>query len=296
MNEFLPTIHIHFIEDFAKILRDRLTIAGYEMNPNESPRDIIIKYLNILHRQIEVKPRIVLQSREFNCPPDHQPVVEKIRRKAESGENLNTYLSDKLLCADFCDELLLHWGIHHFHLGKKMDKSGFVKGTWELLFARITDTHVYFIDVKGHSSWSDRQLLEIQQKNWPDVMSEFRLKGIVRLQENLSDKQIYRLRNAGVNTLIQLSDGSVFGNFGFGMTMAGRNTANRNAGAMREYMHWANRLKEMEEFVKGQINKMVTEGISLPPEVHLRLELDGERVLAIDENSDIRCVLGNLNN
>jgi hypothetical protein len=86
MNE--AGISIDFNGDWAQILRDRLTAAGYSLDPGDSPDSVCVKYFNVLKRRISQLPRAVVVSAEFTCPPQHAAGVALVSQKATNGEDL----------------------------------------------------------------------------------------------------------------------------------------------------------------------------------------------------------------
>lgn len=165
---------LDFLKDWAELMRRRLLASRYEVPETETPDQVCIKYFNVLRRCISVKPRMVHVSREFRCPSVHQHGIDSIRAKVSSGQNLNPHLSRNLLDLDYNDLLLNDWRIHHFHLSTILDPSGFVTRTDPLLFAMVTDTDFYMIDVMHHDDWANERLIEIVHNNWPDVIRRYR--------------------------------------------------------------------------------------------------------------------------
>jgi hypothetical protein len=73
------------------------------------------------------------------------------------------------------------------------------------LFAIVTLTDVYFIKIANHGNWSDKELLEIVDANWPELIDRYRIEG--EPVRTFSSEEIGELRKAHVNTMIKLSSG-----------------------------------------------------------------------------------------
>lgn len=63
-------LKIDFIHDHAEILRQRLDAAGYGRVAGETDEDSIARYLNVLNRRVEPRPRQTKMAAGFACPPD----------------------------------------------------------------------------------------------------------------------------------------------------------------------------------------------------------------------------------
>lgn len=85
-------ILVYFWSDFSNLLRNELQTAGYDTNPSDTPDTIVIKWLNVLKRRIEPKPRKICMAQGFSCPLDLNPGLEILKAKIETGEDLNFYI------------------------------------------------------------------------------------------------------------------------------------------------------------------------------------------------------------
>lgn len=238
-----------FFSDWTRILRHRLQSAGYALRSRVSDEKVAIAYMNVLKRYVSLLPRTVLSSRELECPSQYEAGLEAIQKKAEKGEDLNPHLSNRLLRLDFHDPLLNHWGIHHFHLGADSNSDYFVERTGPLLFAHVTSTHLYFIQILGHGAWTNEALLEILGSNWPKLLERLELKNVLSPTERWSPDETQDLRNAGIVTPIALSNGKVYGPLGGGYTTSGVSTD-----VMQWLMHARSVLKEMEKIARAKMS------------------------------------------
>lgn len=285
-------ISIDLNGDWAQILRNRLTAAGYSVNPFDSPDSVCVKYFNVLKRRISQLPRTVVVSAQFTCPPQHAAGVALISQKARNGEDITPHQSKGLLDLNFNDSLLNDWDIQHLHLGTVSEQSGFIQRTGPLLFARVTDTHFYLIDVLNHGDWTRQRLVEIVHNNWPDSLSNHKYPGALGLEYKPSDDDIRRLRRAGVDIAIQVSDGTVYGSIGGGYTTSGLSADVVSTCNSYWYLLW-----ECEAYVKQHIQELIEiarqHGVQMTAPFCFRLGCDNDNVYAIETNSRFGFLIGN---
>ncbi len=98
----------------------------------------------------------------------------------EQGLNMNSYLSEKVVKHPTVsnpksgtgdkDSFVNAYGIHHLHLGRKKE-NGNTRRTNDLLFVKICDNEIYFIDIIDHKKGFTKvgYLLEILHKNFPQL-------------------------------------------------------------------------------------------------------------------------------
>lgn len=101
-----------------------------------------------------------------------QPGIERFLKRVENGDDLCPHLSlgawregytpaaqqigaavDRWADKDF---LLNVMGLHHFHLGTKLEKTGFIERTDEVLFAFVTRTTFDVLGIFDHSVFENR--------------------------------------------------------------------------------------------------------------------------------------------
>jgi hypothetical protein len=280
----------NFYDDFVEILRTELAEHGHPASPDDSPKDIHRRYLNLLKRLISRTPRRTHVPREFKCPAEHQSAVDEIIRKATQGDDLNPYLSKSIAKdADFTDLALNYWGMHHLHLGSELDADGrFIKRTRLLLFARVTESDFYLIGIFDHKTdWGDRRILEILHANWPDSIEGFRLRGVHGLDTLPTSADHLHMQKKHLNLPLQLSDGAVYVPFGSGITGSGLSPDV----VIRADIEAA-RIWNLEQLAKNNapllVAKAQEKGHSIGPPLHLKL-MRGEDggLLAIETNSGV---------
>lgn len=220
-------IELDFRSDWISILKKRIPTLGFGYAVNQDWDDSTISdvYFNLARRLIEPKPRKVVQSREFKCPPEFVRGLEWIKDKASKGGNLNPHLSRQIPNALYNDPLLNDWDIQHLHLGEKIESNGLVTGTGPVLFAKVTSDTFYLLDVMDHGSkyqpWTKKRLVNIIHENWPGSIAVNRLEWVDDIEVNPSEPELGQLRKAGICTNLRMDDGTAFGPIGGGVTASG---------------------------------------------------------------------------
>jgi hypothetical protein len=133
--------------------------------------------------------------------------------KAESGQDLKPHLSKKIYeKPEFKDLMFYDWQIFHFHLGTEpdVDNPNFIARTGELLFVLIdpNTSTMYLIDILDHE-FTNQNLIDIIDENWPNVLDPYTMKGISEIDINPSDVDIKIARKTGSNLPIKTSSGRV---------------------------------------------------------------------------------------
>ena len=218
-------MEVDFINDWKDMISEEMIMAGYQFPNSISVRELTIKYYNILNRRVDSIPRQVVKSDVFACPTDCEPGLVNLLKKFEMGEDITPHLSKKIKEIEYDDPLLNDWSIHHFHLGALSSGSEFVSRTEPLLFARITSDSIYCINVYSHGAWSKQEIVEIIHRNWPETIEQFRAKNVVGLEYKPTDEDIDKFRKAGIVTMIQVPDGSVYAPLGGGYMTDGSSTS-----------------------------------------------------------------------
>ena len=218
--EHVP-IEINLVADMTNIMRNEMGELGYKVNiPDE--REVMIYYFTICNRIVKTRPRQVHEALDIVVPESRKAGYNALKTCFEKGYPIMPYLSKKIKGLKFPDKMLFDWGIHHFHLGNKIEKDGFVKQHDEIVYAIVNEDDVYFIDVLEHDHWSDKDLLEKVLSNWPHLLDSFRIEGTPTT--DFKSKDIAQLRKANINTILVLSDGHGYMGRGMGMTAAGTST------------------------------------------------------------------------
>jgi len=270
----IPQISIDFRADWLAILKAEICKLGYNADPKLDARSISETYFNIQRLLISANPRKVLISKEFSCPGYLTSGLDLIKDKVRKGENLKPHQSYQFTNPNYNDRLLNDWGIHHLHLGKQIQKNGFVERTGHVLFARVTHDTFYLLDVMNHSPgqqpWIKKILVEIIHNNWPDSIAENRIKGIVDTEFNPSEQEIGQLRNAGINSILKMNDGTIYAPLGGGLIGSGISLE-----VIEESNYHFHLVDRIERYVKDNLSGLMDDAaassVKIGNKIHFRL-------------------------
>jgi hypothetical protein len=216
-------VEANFLEDLRVALVARLRRAMFKVSNKVTVEAACAAYFNLQKRYIPRGARLVLRSRKIASAPYPKWISAALGRIAaisDGGGDLNPYQSDTLRKPTLNDALLNDWGIHHLHLGEPNSSGYFTTRTSELLYVLVGSEHLYFIDVRHHgASFTDKELLEIVHQDWPEAIASYRAPGASRV--SLTDDQRRRLRKKNAQTLVEMSDGTVYIGPGGGMMADG---------------------------------------------------------------------------
>lgn len=274
-------IQADFYADLVEYWSQELRQLGHNPGPTDTPQDIGFRYFNLMKRRVEPVVRTVHTSIELMCPPDLQAGLNAVLKKAATGGDLNPHLSKTIgKNPDYDDLLLNDWGIHHLHLGTTIGRDGFCARTGPLLFARITDTDFYALNVLSHGAWTEVQLLECLNRNWPTSLNAFRLKAVTGVaQLPPTAKELQELRESGVTVLRQLTDGSVLMPPGWGFSTSGKSLE-----AVRNHDFCARVVRDWEDFLTAsakEIEQAATmRGMKLGKPAEAKLIIQGGQAYA----------------
>lgn len=232
--------------DFRSNVYADLKRAGYT---DADKKHAVYQYYNLRKRQIEPKPRKVVYSKEFSCPPEYQTALKEFEERVLSGSSLAPFQSEKIKRANYNDMLLNDWGIQHFHLSRRYRDDGFVARSQYQIFAYVTDEAIYMIQVFPHNAedlYSRRELVRILRDNWPELIERFHMKGVAGLTEKFDDHAYGEIRNANITTFLELGENEVYGMIGGGYASNGFSTE-----ALKNADFWMNRLRGFQLIVQN---------------------------------------------
>ena len=250
-NRSIWEVDIDLVSDMQSMSYDRMVAAGYK---NVDKDRAVYQYYNIKKRALNRTRRKVHKSKEFKCPQLYALALDEFISKAEKGESLIPFLSDKLMDASYSDGMLNDWGIYHFHLTRQFKPNGWAKRSDYEIFAYVTDTDIYLLQVYEHKDpllYCRRELVGIIYDNWPELLEKFHLKEVSGLSEKYDDEQYMKLREANISTFVELGENKVFGMIGGGYMSDGS-----FGEALRAADFWHNRLKEIEELFVENIDML----------------------------------------
>ncbi|MGH1378709.1 MAG: hypothetical protein ACRBB3_07790 [Alphaproteobacteria bacterium] len=188
----------------------------------EHIKQLTLRYINWTDRLISLKSKSVLMSKELQESPEFlkfSDAIWEIYRKFTIGENLKAYLSRRIVqkaislnntsqSADK-DGMLNEWGFHHLHLGTQLENDGFIQRTNELLFTRVFEDCVCFINIFTHDDFSNSEAIKILHRNWPETIRPFKMNDIKAPPTERTDQDRSELRKAGMTNFITI-DGNVY--------------------------------------------------------------------------------------
>lgn len=186
--------------------------------------DYFIQFLNYKNKLVSQKPRKVTFSKSFNVPKEFKKGLDNLAKRLRKGENVNPYLSKASLDASKSDGLLDAFGVKHFHLGTVI-KKGFIERTGPIALAFINENEVFFIKITLHGHglgliWADPDILEIIHRNRPDLIRSSKVTMMRASNAIKSAKDIKIFRDINVNSIIELKDGTQYGQHKNGQSSA----------------------------------------------------------------------------
>ncbi len=196
---------IHLVQDWHDIMRrDMAAVPGLKV----ADGDIAKQYFSYKSRILHTKPRQVLRAAEFFCPQDWMKGLNKIIHKLENGSDMSLHMEFKTSPDETAEDFLLaDWGIYHFDLKKRV--SGDQEEIGPTLFVYFTEMAAYLLTTKGDDGWTVQELLEIMDKNWPQLLMDFRLEGILGQSAPVGSREYVALRRKNKNVIFSLSSGRI---------------------------------------------------------------------------------------
>jgi hypothetical protein len=276
----MSEIFIDLHTDWANILRSQLAERGFSVPANSNNDDVCIMYFNLLKRSVKEKPRKVLESTEFFCPPEIMERYNKLKENLEAGKSIKAHLSRQLSDLKYNDPMLNDWAIYHLHLSSTIDPDGFVNRASSdplndyLLYARFDDENAYLINIYKHGAWAKQEMIRILHRNWTESIKFYKLDGVVEMQFTSTDDDIKELRKSKINTFVEVEKGIVYMPLGWGSS--GDGTSSEIVMAYNRYLH---SIKRIEKGVKDQIvkisDKIAEIGKPIPDKFIFQLVIDG---------------------
>ncbi len=201
-------MNLNFIDYESKLKNDFLNLLGKEKYKNESLESLFHLYFNKINKQISKKKYKVFISYELmNIQNPKKDIILEIKKDFENGNInlLNKRLSKASIKEDENDLLLNNWGIYHLHLGK-LDNNDFSERTNLLLFIKIIENNVYFLDIKEHGNFSSIDFTKIMHNNWENAIKEFRIISLVDIEPKLNEKEVYEFWKLGAIAILTFID------------------------------------------------------------------------------------------
>ncbi|MCI9639844.1 hypothetical protein AALA22_00090 [Anaerovoracaceae bacterium 41-7] len=243
-------LEIDLISDLNRMAYNYLTELGYtDVDQNRA----LYQFFNVQKRKIARKPRNIHKSKEFICPKDYKEAFNEFEMRAKNGDDLNVFMSEKLKEANYNDGLLNDWNIYHFHLTRQFRDDGWAKRSKYLIFAYVTDTDLYMLQVYKHKDnhvFAKQELVEIIHKNWPEFIEKNHFKG--KPCVDIDEKGYNLLRKANISTFVTLNEDDCFGSIGGGYMSDGSSTE-----AMWEENKWKRLMKIVEKTIIANMELLI---------------------------------------
>ena len=211
-------VKMNFQSDLIDIIEDYFSFEGISYEGNGNAANLATRYCEIRTRGIDPAPRNAhfsdeihdslgnllreSDSKQQEKASEAWGTVFYLRHLFVEGAPVTPYLSRSTLSSNSNDQLLWDYGIHHFHLNRKLEQSGFVERSDYLLLALVSDTDAYFVDIRPHHDpdkllWVRQDLLAIIHSNWPELIKPFILRGLSG--DTVTDEQKKELRRKNAN-------------------------------------------------------------------------------------------------
>ncbi len=267
-----------------------LASYGYSTDSFSDLMDLAVSYYNAAFRRIPSVPRSILKSDVFSCPSGHEAGLAELERKICIGEDITSHLSRGLKKLDGEDDLLSDWGVYHLHLGTAIESDGFMSRTGPVLYAIPSESKMHFIQAYSHGNWSNRDVIEIVHRNWPQILAPFSPKGVVDISMNPDSGHIAKFRKAHINTSLKMSDGTIYFSPGLGMMTDGTSARAVLAAqkGIRDVAQWDAFISSQSSTVLDALREAGHDGTT---EVRFTLSLESTGVYAIAETWALRLKL-----
>ncbi|MCF6692680.1 hypothetical protein [Raoultella terrigena] len=189
--------------------------------------------INVSERLIKPKKRNVHISTKLIFPKKDERGFYKLIEKMKNGEDINSHLSKLIYNTKKNDGMLLDFGIHHFHLGEKIEskkkqktdglKNKFIDRTGFLLVAFVKDNDIYCLGVFDHEDdlWVDTKLIEIIHNEWPHAIAKNRVTSVSDVYPDPDSIDRKKYREGSLNTMVKVNDGTYYQMLGSGFNCAG---------------------------------------------------------------------------
>lgn len=179
--------------------------------PTKKSKSILLSSCNIETKRIPQKKRKSffsdIISNKILSDEYLNRIIEKIKKKSDLGESLESYChyhktdKDK---HDFLDKFLNATGIHHLHCSLVMENTDKMHRSDNLLFIFFNEENAYFIDILPHNDWHKPiHLYNIILNNWNFLLREF---GSARSAPLSTDAEIWESIQNNISPILKLKD------------------------------------------------------------------------------------------
>lgn len=215
-------IILDIYSDYSKLLishLQKIPNLQHIVIENKNDTEIILLAIDMAYFFIEASPRKVFYSNDFICHEKYKKVLLQLILKIENGENIASYQRMYKETPDYC---WYDWGIYHFHLGEIINNK--VTRTRELLYAYVDNQSVYCLGIDNHKKFTDPDLFKSLHKNFPHLIKNKKLNGILPSKSSIIENDIKLARKGGLSLLYPMEDGTVYAPIKGGYSVNGAST------------------------------------------------------------------------
>lgn len=288
-DEQTPAIDLDFQADFRTIAATALARLDVVLDPSEIDNEVYFYFAN-QRRRIEARPRRVIEAKELLCSPQLVVGYAELKSELERGIDVTGRLSRTTKDVTYEDMMLNDWGVAHLHVGVR-DAHGEVPRTEPVLFAFVRDDAVYAIGFFPHGAWTEIEVLETVQRNWPHLMEHAQVFGVTGFEATSEERA--KLRAAGA-VILTTVNGVVYAPPGGGYTRA------KTSGAAHKYADRAMiDLSFYEQHVRQNVARFLKQIEDLgrvagtPSTFHFWVNADGN-ACAMEPMAEVNFILGPL--
>ena len=180
--------------------------------------------------------------------------------------------------------------MHHFHLSAEPDLNDprYVKRGGPLVFALVDDCAFYAINVYQHGDWERLSIVESLHRNWPEVISKYRLRGVA--PEELEEQKKRTLRKEGIHAALRTADGTVYG-INWGPT----SSAGIKSESVRDADIWATQIRALQSGLQDRLSQLIPtleqRGYAGEPEIEAELKITEDGYQAFFPKYRVRATL-----
>lgn len=264
---------MNFTHDLAMIAKENLKNLGIKLPDEWCDHYVCVKYIEISQRMLYPQmPYEIVYSKELSekiseLKQEEFNSLQDIEKKLKTAQPLTCYMSKhiKATATKKSDFMLKNWNIYHLHLHQKSKN---------LLFMVIERDTAYFVDIKPHprgAEWYDRNLLEIIDRNWPQLLMYY--PGAVSITAIPNEQMHDILKNKLVG--VEINDKVVFPtNFGVAFSGDSNYAVAKVNGIFNQLREWEKYLKENEEQIREDVFNATGYNGSEPLDYELIVEKD----------------------
>lgn len=289
-------LEMDFVADASIALAARLRQLGYDIPSDISLEEARVAYFNVRHRLVTKRPRRLHGAPDLRAPAGHEAGLSLVTSKIAEGADLRPHLSRRIARSSWSDGLLNDWGIHHFHLGTRVERDGFVARTEHVLFARLEQDDAYLVDVLRHDTFTEVGLLKTLHAHWPEVLAPYLLVAAGGLDQAVepTNEVVEHVRRANANVFHELAPGKIYCSPGGGYTTDGTplSAAFGSTRLVKEMRHQELDLRSRE--LELRATHVRSGQLALPDPCSIVLTWQGDGALVAVLDGSLRIPVGDL--